>query len=78
MIINEPSTEEKELIRTRFKYQLKQQSLYDRLIKVFERLDVEKKNYTKLLDLAQNFDLVDQDYSGLEEFVQFNLKYMKD
>lgn len=43
MIINEPSAQEKELIRTRFKYQLKQQSLYDRLIKIFENLNVDKK-----------------------------------
>ena len=78
MIINEPSAQEKELIRTRFKYQLKQQSLYDRLIKIFENLNVDKKYYNKIMEMAQNVDLADQDYSGLEDFVKFNMRYIKD
>jgi len=78
MIIDEPSPQEKELIRTRFKYQLKQQSLYDRLIKVFENLSIEKKYYNKLMEMTQNVDLADQDYSGLEDFVKFNMRYIKD
>lgn len=78
MIINEPTAQEKELIRTRFKYQLKQQSLYDKLIKVFEGLNVDKKYYNKLLEASQNFDLADQDTAALEDFVKFNLRYIKD
>ncbi|MEN8411127.1 ATP-binding domain-containing protein [Acinetobacter bereziniae] len=78
MIIDEPSPQEKELIRTRFKYQLKQQSLYDRLIKVFENLSIDKKYYNKLMEMTQNVDLADQDYSGLEDFVKFNMRYIKD
>lgn len=78
VIVEEPSAEEKETIRTKFKYQLKQQSLYDKLIKIFEKLNVEKKHYNKLLELAQNLDLADQDYTSLEDFVNFNMKYIKD
>ncbi|MDV7516842.1 AAA family ATPase [Acinetobacter baumannii] len=78
MIISEPTIEEKEKIQTRFKYHLNQKSLYDRLLDIFKDLNVEEKYHKKIIDLVQNVGMVDQDYSKLEQFVKYNLQFIKD
>ncbi|MFC4636078.1 DEAD/DEAH box helicase [Dokdonia ponticola] len=77
MVIQEPSDQEKESIRTRFKYNLKKLSHYDLMIEIFKDLKVEKKYHEKLLLATQQMDMVDTNRSTIKEFVQDNLKYLQ-
>lgn len=77
MVIQEPSEEEKEKIRTRFKYSLKKLSHYDLMMEIFKELSVEKKYQDKLLQATQQMDMIESDQLTLKEFIQDNLKYIK-
>lgn len=77
MIIEEPSRAEKKRIRTRFKYNLKKLSAYDRLNKIFLDLKIEKKYHDKLFQTTQQMDMFDSDEETLTEFIIDNLKYIK-
>lgn len=78
MIIEEPSEQEKARIRTRFKTRLKNMSHYDIMLKIFEDLKVNKKHHNKILQATQQFDMIESDYETLKEFVNDNLKYIKE
>ena len=78
MIIQEPSEEEKERIRTRFKYSLKKLSHFDLMMEIFKELKVEKKYQDTLLQATQQMDMIESDQITLKEFVNDNLKYLKD
>jgi plasmid rolling circle replication initiator protein Rep len=78
MIIQEPSEEEKERIRTRFKYSLKKLSHFDLMMEIFKELKVEKKYQETLLQATQQMDMIESDQMTLKEFVNDNLKYLKD
>ncbi|MDL2141618.1 DEAD/DEAH box helicase [Flavobacterium collinsii] len=78
MIIQEPSQEEKEKIGTRFKYSLKKLSHFDLMMEIFKELKVEKKYQETLLQATQQMDMIESDQSTLKEFVNDNLKYLKD
>lgn len=77
MVIQEPSEEEKEKIRTRFKYSLKKLSHFDLMMEIFKELKVEKKYQDKLLQATQQMDMIESDQLTLKEFIQDNLKYIK-
>lgn len=77
MVIQEPSEDEKEKIRTRFKYSLKKLSHYDLMMEIFKELSVEKKYQDKLLQATQQMDMIESDQLTLKEFIQDNLKYIK-
>ncbi|TCD26320.1 DNA helicase [Pedobacter psychrodurus] len=78
MVIKEPSTREKKLIRTRFEYNLKNISHYDLMKKIFDLLKVEKKYHDKLIKISQEMDMGEEDEDTLVEFVKDNIKYIKD
>jgi superfamily I DNA and RNA helicase len=78
MIIQEPSEEEKEKIRTRFKYSLKKLSHYDLMMEIFKKLKVIKKHQDKLLQATQQMDMIESDEETLTEFIKDNLKYIKE
>ena len=78
MIIKEPSEQEKEKIRTRFRYSLKKISHYDLMINIFKSLKIEKKFHDKLLRATQHLDMIESDEETLVEFVKDNFKYIKD
>lgn len=78
MIIVEPSEQEKQRIRTRFKTRLKNMSHYDIMLKIFDELKVDKKHHNKILQATQQFDMIESDYEILKEFVRDNLKYVKE
>jgi superfamily I DNA and RNA helicase len=78
MIIQEPSQEEKEKIGTRFKYSLKKLSHFDLMMEIFKELKVEKKYQETLLQATQQMDMIESDQITLKEFVNDNLKYLKD
>ena len=77
MIIDEPSEEEKETIRTRFQYSLKKLSHYDLMEVIFKELNVEKKHQEKLSQATVQMDMFESDEDTLKEFVKDNLKYIK-
>ncbi len=77
MVIQEPSVEEKEKIRTRFQYSLKKLSQYDLMMEIFKELKVEKKYQDKLLQATQQMDMIESDQLTLKEFIKDNLKYIK-
>jgi superfamily I DNA and RNA helicase len=76
MTIQEPSEEEKERIRTRFKYSLKKLSHYDLMIEIFKKLKVGKKYQDKLLQATQQMDMIESDEETLTEFIKDNYKYI--
>jgi superfamily I DNA and RNA helicase len=78
MIIQEPSDKEKERIRTRFKYSLKKLSHFDLMMEIFKELKIEKKYQETLLQATQQMDMIESDQITLKEFVNDNLKYLKD
>ena len=77
MIIQEPSESEKSTIRTKFEYQIKQRSFYDRISEVFSTLEIQTKYREKLTALAQQMDMADSESDTLIQFVKDNLKYLK-
>ncbi|MGN6267229.1 MAG: DEAD/DEAH box helicase [Ginsengibacter sp.] len=78
MIIQEPSDEEKEKIRTRFKYSLKKMSHYDLMMEIFKKLKVEKRFHDKLLQTTQQMDMIESDEETLTDFIKDNFKYLKE
>ncbi|WP_454046347.1 DEAD/DEAH box helicase [Chryseobacterium sp. Marseille-Q8038] len=78
MVIQEPSEEEKKMIKTSFEYRLKTQSHYDLMMEVFKNLNIDKKYHTKLFSAAQEFDMLESDSETLTAFVKDNIKYIKD
>lgn len=77
MIIDEPSAEEKERIRTRFQYSLKKLSHYDLMMEIFKKLSVDKKFHERLFAMTQQMDLIESDEETLIEFIKDNLKYLR-
>jgi hypothetical protein len=76
MTIQEPTEDEKERIRTRFKYSLKKLSHYDLMIEIFKKLKVGKKYQDKLLQATQQMDMIESDEETLTEFIKDNYKYI--
>lgn len=77
MIIEEPSEEEKEKIRTRFMYSLKKLSHYDLMIEIFKDLKISNKYHEKLFLATQQMDMLESDQETLTEFIKDNFKYLK-
>lgn len=78
MVIDEPSENEKQKIRTRFEYRMKKTSHFDRMMDVFTKLKVDKKYHDKLFEATQQFDMLESDTQTLTDFVKDNLKYIRE
>lgn len=78
MVIEEPSEDEKNNIRMRFKSIIAKQSPYDLMLKIFKTLKIKKHHHDKLMALAKDWDLIDEDEEVLTEFFKDNIKYIKD
>lgn len=78
MIIDEPSVEEKEKIRTRFKYSLKKLSFYDRMSIIIKKLKIDKTHLQTLINMAKHIEgIYEADDETLISFARENLKYLK-
>jgi len=76
MVIEEPSESEKEKIRTRFKYETKELSHYDLMMKIFEDLEVDKKHHEKLLNASSEIGMGESDEETLRDFIKDTMKYL--
>lgn len=76
MVIQEPSEEEKERIKTKFEYKFKKMSHYDQMKEIFNELHIDEDLHDKLMKITQDFDMIDRDKTTLIEFIQDNLKYI--
>jgi superfamily I DNA and RNA helicase len=78
MVIEEPTEAEKKKIRTRFEHRLKRLSHYDIMMGIFKKLEVDKIYHEKLFQATQQFDMIESDEETLKEFVESNLRFIKE
>lgn len=77
MVIQEPSNEEKERIRTNFKYKLKRLSYYDLMLKYFKELNIDKQFYDQIIKAVYDLNISDTDDDSLKNLILTMEKALK-